>query len=81
MVPSAPLPPSSGSARLAEARERFLTSEPVAPSDVREPILASRRLTDPELRAHIAALSEHLADPATTLIDKLLVQAWGQKPR
>src|SRR5436305_8891211 len=41
MVPSAPLPPSSGSARLAEARERFLTSEPVAPSDVREPILAS----------------------------------------
>jgi hypothetical protein len=48
---------------------------------MREPILASRRLTDPELRAHIAALSEHLADPATTLIDKLLVQAWGQKPR
>ena len=41
MVPSAPMPPSSGSARLAEARERFLTSEPVAPSDVREPILAS----------------------------------------
>jgi sigma-54 dependent transcriptional regulator, acetoin dehydrogenase operon transcriptional activator AcoR len=41
MVPSAPMPPSSGSARLAEARERFLTSEPVVPSDVREPILAS----------------------------------------
>ncbi len=41
MVPSAPMPPSSGSARLAEARERFLTSEPVVPGDVREPILAS----------------------------------------
>src|SRR5256884_3757795 len=41
MVPSVPLPPSSGSARLAEARERFLTSEPVAQGDVREPILAS----------------------------------------
>jgi sigma-54 dependent transcriptional regulator, acetoin dehydrogenase operon transcriptional activator AcoR len=41
MVPSAPEPPSSGSARLAEARERFLTSEPVVTGDVREPILAS----------------------------------------
>jgi transcriptional regulator of acetoin/glycerol metabolism len=41
MVPSAPLPPSSGSGRLAEARERFLTSEPVGSGDVREPILAS----------------------------------------
>src|SRR6516225_3298528 len=42
MVPSAaPLPPSAGSARLAEARERFLTSETVAPGLVRGPILAS----------------------------------------
>jgi len=48
---------------------------------MREPILASGRLTETDLRAHIAALSEHLSDPATTLIDKLLVQAWGQKPR
>src|SRR5262252_355356 len=37
----APLPPSAGSARLAEARERFLTSEPVSPGLVRRPILAS----------------------------------------
>jgi hypothetical protein len=29
----------------------------------------------------MAALADHLADPGTTLIDKLLVQAWGQKPR
>ena len=41
MVPSVPLPPSSGSTRLAEARERFLTSERVSPGAVREPILAS----------------------------------------
>jgi len=42
MVPSAtPVPPSAGSARLAEARERFLTSEPVSPGLVRRPILAS----------------------------------------
>jgi sigma-54 dependent transcriptional regulator, acetoin dehydrogenase operon transcriptional activator AcoR len=41
MVPAAPLPPSAGSARLAEVRERFLTSEPVPRGCVREPILAS----------------------------------------
>jgi len=35
------LPPSAGSARLAEARERFLTSEPVGHGLVRGPILAS----------------------------------------
>jgi transcriptional regulator of acetoin/glycerol metabolism len=42
MAPSAsPLPPSAGSDRLAEARERFLTSDPVLPGAVRAPILAS----------------------------------------
>jgi hypothetical protein len=30
------------------------------------------------LRQHITALSEHLADTNTTLIDRLTVQAWGQ---
>lgn len=29
----------------------------------------------------MTVLSEHLADPETTLIDKLVVQAWGQKGR
>ena len=43
-------------------------------------ILASGRITKTELTKHMVALSEHLADPATTLIDKLMVQAWGQKP-
>ena len=41
MPSAAPLLPSANSARLAEARERFLTREPVDPSAVREPILAS----------------------------------------
>jgi len=43
-------------------------------------VLASDRITKTELNKHAAALSEHLADPETTLIDKLVVQAWGQKP-
>ncbi len=33
-----------------------------------------------ELSDHMAALAKHLADPATTLIDRLVVQAWGIKP-
>ncbi|HUZ37496.1 MAG TPA: GAF domain-containing protein [Streptosporangiaceae bacterium] len=42
MMPSAaPLLPSANSARLAEARERFLTRDPVVAGAVREPILAS----------------------------------------
>jgi hypothetical protein len=44
-------------------------------------VLATGRIGDAELRAHMAALADHLADPRTTLIDKLPVQAWGQKPR
>ena len=47
---------------------------------MRETILASGRITQTELRDHMTALSAHLADPATTLIDKLIVQAWGRKP-
>jgi hypothetical protein len=47
---------------------------------IRAQILASGRIGEAELREHMAALSEHLSDPATTLIDKLVVQAWGRKP-
>jgi hypothetical protein len=43
-------------------------------------ILASGRIKETELEAHRAALSEHLMGPGTTLIDKLIVQAWGQRP-
>jgi hypothetical protein len=45
-----------------------------------ELMLGSGRLDAMELRDHIAALAKHLADPATTLIDRLVVQAWGTKP-
>jgi SAM-dependent methyltransferase len=44
-------------------------------------VVAAGRVTRAQLKTHIAALSAHLADPGTTLIDKLIVQAWGQKPR
>jgi SAM-dependent methyltransferase len=47
---------------------------------MRAQILASERIGGAELREHMAALSEHLSDPTTTLIDKLVVQAWGRKP-
>jgi len=47
---------------------------------MRDLVLASGQLKETELQEHIAALSAHLADPETTLIDKLIVQAWGQKP-
>jgi SAM-dependent methyltransferase len=42
-------------------------------------VLDSGRLNKAELRDQMTALSRHLADPGTTLIDKLIVQAWGQK--
>lgn len=42
-------------------------------------VVASGRITKTELKKHMTALSEHLADPETTLIDKLVVQSWGQK--
>jgi SAM-dependent methyltransferase len=38
------------------------------------------KLSAAELRDHMAALAKHLADPNTTLIDRLVVQAWGTKP-
>src|SRR5262249_9599891 len=48
---------------------------------MRDQIIASGRVGEAALRGHMEALSEHLADPATTLIDKLIIQAWGRKPR
>ena len=32
------------------------------------------------LERHRSALLTHLADPTTVVIDKLLIQSWGQKP-
>jgi hypothetical protein len=45
-----------------------------------EPMLASGRITLRELGKHVVALREHLANPDTTILDRLVVQAWGQKP-
>jgi ubiquinone/menaquinone biosynthesis C-methylase UbiE len=44
-----------------------------------EKVVHSGVLTETQLSEHRAALIDHLKDPDTLLIDKLLVQAWGQK--
>ena len=43
-------------------------------------MVGSGKLNAAELQDHMAALAKHLADPKTTLIDRLVVQAWGTKP-
>jgi ubiquinone/menaquinone biosynthesis C-methylase UbiE len=48
---------------------------------VRDKVLSMGLLKDEELTKHREALVAHLADPATTVIDKLRVQAWGRKPK
>src|SRR6266404_3207488 len=48
---------------------------------VRDKIIDKRLLKGAELSEHREALMHHLNDPATTVIDKLLVQCWGQKSR
>jgi SAM-dependent methyltransferase len=46
---------------------------------LRDKVIGSGILTEKELDAHREALAAHLESPDTLLIDKLLVQAWGQK--
>jgi|KBSMisStaDraftv2_1062788.scaffolds.fasta_scaffold561739_1 ubiquinone/menaquinone biosynthesis C-methylase UbiE len=46
---------------------------------VRDKVIAMGLLNEVELKEHREALVCHLNDPATTVIDKLLVQSWGQK--
>ena len=48
---------------------------------VKEKIVAAALLSEKELRRHREALGSHLEDAATTVIDKILVQAWGRKTR
>jgi hypothetical protein len=43
-------------------------------------IVSLKLLTDKELTAQKDALAKHLDNPDTTVIDQLLVQAWGRKP-
>jgi SAM-dependent methyltransferase len=42
-------------------------------------VVGSGVLTETQLSEHRLALTDHLKNPDTLLIDKLLVQAWGQK--
>lgn len=46
---------------------------------LRPKLIGMRVMEAEELEAHIAALTSHLADPNTLVIEKLLVQAWGRK--
>jgi len=47
---------------------------------IRDKVVAMRLLTGRQLDEHMDALLKHLENPETTVIDKLLIQAWGQKP-
>ena len=49
-------------------------------ASMRDRILASGRTSAVVLKEHMDALGAHLSDPGTTLVDKLLIQAWGRKP-
>jgi ubiquinone/menaquinone biosynthesis C-methylase UbiE len=46
---------------------------------LRDKVITSGVLSEKQLGEHRTALVAHLNDPNTLLIDKLLVQAWGQK--
>ncbi len=47
---------------------------------IREKIIAQGLVDEQELESHRKALLEHLADPNTLVIEKLLMQCWGRKP-
>jgi hypothetical protein len=47
---------------------------------VRDKVAVSGVMDEAELDHHRAALYDHLTDPTTLVIDKLLVQCWGHKP-
>lgn len=47
---------------------------------IRDKVIASGAMEEAQLDSHRAALMDHLNDPDTFLIDKLLIQSWGRKP-
>jgi ubiquinone/menaquinone biosynthesis C-methylase UbiE len=47
---------------------------------IRQRILQMNLVSERELEVHREALLEHLADPKTVVVEKLLMQCWGQKP-
>lgn len=62
---------------LAQYRRTHLVS---LVDSIRDKVVAMGLLTDKELTDHRNALLNHLRNPDTTVVDKLLIQAWGQKP-
>ena len=48
---------------------------------LREPILASGRISAEQLDQDVPALAEHLSDPDTFVVNALMAQAWGRVPR
>jgi hypothetical protein len=83
-----PLPALVRDADLIDVRAR-VTADLPAPGEyrrthllsligsIREKVIASGAMKESELDHHRSALMEHLADPNTVVIDKLLVQSWG----
>jgi SAM-dependent methyltransferase len=47
---------------------------------MRERIVALGRFSESEFKQHRKRLLQHLKDPDTLVIDRLLIQAWGRKP-
>jgi ubiquinone/menaquinone biosynthesis C-methylase UbiE len=47
---------------------------------IRQKIFQMSLMSESELDAHRQALLQHLTDPNTVVIEKLLMQCWGQKP-
>ncbi|HET7806113.1 MAG TPA: methyltransferase domain-containing protein [Pseudolabrys sp.] len=47
---------------------------------IRGKIVEAGVLSDDDLERHKRMLADHLANPATTVVEKLLVQSWGVKP-
>ena len=47
---------------------------------LRDKVIAAGLLDEKQLATHRSALMQHLEKPDTIVIDKLFVQAWGQKP-
>ena len=48
---------------------------------IRDKVVANGVLSAADIDRHRESLARHLEDPATLVIDKLLVQCWGEKPR
>lgn len=48
-------------------------------ANIRAPLLASRRIGEDELDAHVVALKEHLARPDVLVVSHAFFQVWGRR--